>query len=264
MNILVINGSPKKKGGASAFFSKVLCFMLFPQKVISKTIGPSRNYETIFMDLKDMDTVILSVPLYVDGIPSHVIPFLQQMERYCVNNKCKFTFYVISNSGFVEGRQNQAHLEQYKCWCERADIQWGGGLGIGGGVMLHVIFYAALLLSVIQFIIGILINVFLGKAAVNNALLAGLVRGISVWLFFSGGMFFYEFMLARTIKNQRLIKNKYTRALVPSFIFIIFADIFMIVNALFHGKTIFTLYKNIDYQKYKKTPPADAKGGHSA
>ncbi|MDR3123883.1 MAG: NAD(P)H-dependent oxidoreductase [Treponema sp.] len=157
MNILAINGSPKKKGGASAFFSKVLMFMLFPQKVMSKTISLSRNYENIFADLKNAEAVILSVPLYVDGIPSHMIHFLQQMERHCVNNNCKFMLYVISNSGFVGGRQNQAHLEQYKCWCERAGIAWGGGLGIGVGVMLHVIFYVILLLSVIQFVVGVLI-----------------------------------------------------------------------------------------------------------
>jgi multimeric flavodoxin WrbA len=69
MNILVINGSPKKKGGTSAFFSKVLGFMLFPQKVMSKTISVSRNYDNIFVDLNGVDIVIISTPLYVDSIP---------------------------------------------------------------------------------------------------------------------------------------------------------------------------------------------------
>jgi hypothetical protein len=249
MNILVINGSPKKKGGASVFFSKILCSMLFPQKVMLKTIGVSRNYENIFTYLKIMDVVIISVPLYVDGIPSHMIHFLQQMEQYCVSNKCKFMLYVISNSGFVGGRQNQAHLEQYKCWCERAGITWGGGLGIGGGVMLYVIFYVILLLSIIQFVIGILINIFSGKPAVNNTLLLSFSRSMIIWLFFSSGMLFYGFILARAIKKQKVIKNKYTRAMVPSFVFIIFADIFMALEALFHGKIIFSLYKKIDYKK---------------
>jgi hypothetical protein len=249
MNILVINGSPKKRGGASAFFSKVLGFMLSPQKVMLKTIGVSRNYENIFTDLKIMDVVIISVPLYVDSIPSHVIHFLQQMEQYCVNNKCKFMLYVISNSGFVGGHQNQAHLEQYKCWCERAGVTWGGGLGIGGGVMLYVIFYVILLLSIIQFVIGILINIFSGKPAVNNTLLLSFFRGMIIWLFFSSGMLFYEFILAQAIKKQKTIKNKYTRAMVPSFVFLIFADIFMVLEALIHGKIIFSLYKKIDYKK---------------
>jgi hypothetical protein len=70
-----------------------------------------------------------------------------------------------------------------------------------------------------------------------------------VWLFFSGGMLFYEFILARAIKKRKVIKNKYTRAMVPSFIFLIFADIFMALEALLHGKIIFSLYKKIDYKK---------------
>ncbi|MDR0637441.1 MAG: hypothetical protein LBG27_00825 [Spirochaetaceae bacterium] len=249
MNILIINGSPKKKGGASVFFSKILGFMLFPQKVMTKTIGISRNYENIFTDLKSVEIVIISVPLYVDGIPSHMIHFLQQMEQYCINNKCVFMLYVISNSGFIEGHQNQAHLEQYECWCERAGITWGGGLGIGGGVMLHVIFYVTLLLSIIQFVIGILINIFFAKLAVNSILVFSFTRSMMVWLFFSSGMLFYEFMLAWAIKKQKVIKNKYTRAMIPSFIFLIFADIFMALEALFHGKIIFSLYKKIDYTK---------------
>jgi hypothetical protein len=261
MNILVINGSPKKKGGASVFFSKVLGFMLFPQKIISKTIGVSRNYENIFTDLKSADIVVISVPLYVDSIPSHMIYFLQQMEHYCANNKCKFMLYVISNSGFVGGHQNRAHLEQYKCWCERAGIAWGGGLGIGGGVMLHVVFYVILLLNIIQFVIGILINIFSGKPAVNNALLLSFTRSMLVWLFFSSGMVFCEFILAQAIKKQRVIKNKYTRAMVPSFIFLIFADIFMALEALFHGKTIFSLYRKIDYKKMRDKSSASIHTG---
>lgn len=93
-----------------------------------------------------------------------------------------------------------------------------------------------------QFVIGILINILSGKAAVNNVLVTSLIRGISVWMFFSSGMIFHEFMMARTIKKQKVMKNKYTRAMVPSFIF-------MVLDALFHGKTIFSLYKKFDVEK---------------
>jgi hypothetical protein len=64
-----------------------------------------------------------------------------------------------------------------------------------------------------------------------------------VWLFLCGGMLSCEFTLARAIKKQKVIKNKYTQPLIPSFVFLIFADIFMAAEALFHGKTIFSLYK---------------------
>lgn len=249
MNILVINGSPKKRGGASVFFSKILGLMLFPRRIIIKSFGVSKNYDAIFEHLQSVDVVILSVPLYVDGIPSHLIPFLKQMEQYCINNKCKFMLYVISNSGFIEGHQNQTHLQQYQCWCEHAGIAWGGGLGIGGGVMLHVIFYVMFLLSIAQFMIGIGINLVLGKPAVNGALLVSFVRDVGIWLFLCGGMLFCEFRMAGAIKKKRSIKNQYTRAMIPSFIFLICADIFMALSALFHGKLIFSLYKKGNYTK---------------
>jgi len=248
MNIMIINGSPKKKGGASAFFAKVLRFMLFPHKVTIKSIGISKDYHEIFDNLQNTDAVVISVPLYVDSIPSHFIHFLKQMEQYCKNNKCGFMLYVISNSGFVGGHQNQAHLEQYKCWCERGNITWGGGLGIGGGVMLHVVFYVTLLLSILQFIICIFINIVSGKPAIDNALLSSFIHSVIIWLFFSSGMLFFEFILARAIKRKKSIKNKYTRVILPSFIFIVVADIFMVLSALLHGKLIFSLFK----KTYKK------------
>jgi len=243
MNILTINGSPKNKGGASVFFSKILGFMLFPHKVIYKTAGLSANCEDILTHLQNTDVVIISVPLYVDGIPSHFIHFLKQMEEYCVNNKCKFILYAISNAGFIEGRTNQAHLEQYKCWCKRANITWGGGLGIGGAVMLHAIFYLIFLWSIIQLAIGIIINVVSRNPVINNGMLAGFGQSMLIWLIFNSGLFFYTFLLTQAIKRKKLIKNRYTRAMLPSFIFLIIADIFMVISALLHGKLIFSLYK---------------------
>jgi len=247
VNIMIINGSPKKKGGASAFFAKILRCMLFPHKVTTKSIGISKDYHEIFDNLSNTDAVVISVPLYVDSIPSHFIHFLKQMEQYCKDNKCGFMLYVISNAGFVGGHQNQTHLEQYKCWCERSGITWGGGLGIGGGVMLHVVFYVTLLLSILQFIIGIFINIVFGKPAIDNALLSGFIHSVIIWLFFSSGMLLFELILAWAVKNKKSIKTKYTRVMLPSFIFIVFADIFMALSALLHGKLPFSLFKKVKY-----------------
>ena len=250
MKIMILNGSPKKKGGASALFAAVLRFMLFPHKVTTKSIGISRDYREILDNLHDTDAVVISVPLYIDSIPSHFIHFLKQMEQYCIDNKCRFMLYIISNSGFVGGHQNQAHLEQYKCWCERAKITWGGGLGIGGGVMLNVLYKIMLLWTGIQIAAGMIINIIYGNPVIENAvnaLLSGLTNSVIIMLFFYCGMIFFEFMLAWAIKNKRSIKNKYTRVILPSFIFIVVADIFMTLKALFHGKLIFSLFKKAEY-----------------
>jgi len=245
MNIMIINGSPKKKGGASAFFAKILRFMLFPHEVTIKSIGVSKDYHDIFDNLQNADAVVISVPLYVDGIPAHFIHLLKQMEQYCINNKCKFMLYVISNAGFVGGNHNQAHLEQYKCWCERANITWGGGLGIGGGIMLHVLFKIVLLVNIIQYTVSIIINLISGKPVIINAILSGFAHSMLIMLFFYSGMLFFEFVLAWAIRNKKSIKNKYTRVMLPSFLFIIVANIFMALVGILHGKFIFPLFKRV-------------------
>jgi len=250
MNIIIINGSPKKKGGASAFFANILRFMLFPHKVTTISPGVSRDYREIFDNLQNADAVVITVPLYVDSIPAHFIPFLKQMEQYCKNNTCKFMLYVISNAGFVGGHHNQAHLEQYHCWCERAGITWGGGLGIGGGVMLNVLYKIMLIWGGIDIVIAIINNIFAGipvMESVFNTLLPGLGSCIILMLFFYCGMLFYEFILALAIKNKRSVKNKYTRVMLPSFVFMIVANIFMALTGILHGK-LFSLFKKANYE----------------
>jgi len=250
MNILIINGSPKKKDGASAFFAKILRLMLFPNKVTSISPGISKDYHEIFYNLKIADAVVITVPLYVDSIPAHLIRFLKETEQYCENNICKFKLYVISNAGFVGGHHNQAHLEQYQCWCERAGIAWGGGLGIGGGVMLHVLYKIMFVWSGVEIVIGIINKIFAGipiMESVFNTLLPGLGRCIILLLFFYSGMLSFELILAWAIRNKRSIKNKYTRVMLPSFIFILVANIFMALTGLLHGKLIFSLFKKVKY-----------------
>jgi len=250
MNILIINGSPKKKGGASAFFARVLRCMLFPHKVTTISPGISKDYRKIFNNLQNADAVVISAPLYVDSIPAHFIHLLKEMEQYCKNNPCKFMLYVISNAGFVGGHHNQAHLEQYQCWCERTGITWGGGLGIGGGVMLNVLYKIMLIWTGIQIVITIITKISAGIPVIEsvfNTLLPGIADCIILMLFFYCGVLLFEFILAWAIRNKRSIKNKYTRVMLPSFIFIILANIFMALVGLFHGKLIFSLFKKVKY-----------------
>jgi len=252
MYIMIINGSPKKKGGASAFFANILRFMLFPHKVTTISLGISKDYREIFDNLQNAGTVVITVPLYVDSIPAHFIHLLKEMEQYCKNNPCKFMLYVISNAGFLGGRHNQAHLQQYHCWCERAGIIWGGGLGIGGGVMLHVLYKIMLIWAGIDIVIAIINNIFADIPIMETVfitLLPGLERCIALMLFFYCGMLFFEFILALAIKTKRSVKNKYTRVMLPSFIFIIVANIFMALTGLLHGK-LFSLFKKTEQTEF--------------
>ena len=139
MKAMILNGSPKKKGSTSGLLGRAMGCFLAGWEVWHASIRTKKQFPEILQHLKEIDVLILAAPLYVDGIPSHVIEFLQEAEAFCRENHCRFVFYAISNNGFIEGSHNRVHLKMYECWCRRADVAWGGGIGVGGGEMFYVL-----------------------------------------------------------------------------------------------------------------------------
>lgn len=233
MKTVFINSSPKKKFSASDYFLDVQSFFVRGKKVKEK-LRNRNDYERILNTLKDADAVVFSLPLYVDGIPSHVIPFLKEMELFCKENNLKFPVYIISNGGFIEGRQNEASLQIFENFCTRSGLIWGGGIGIGGGVMLNVMkimFYVQ---------IGILLlNIVLNGTQYGNWLpmeaLTNFLTQVLIIVFFNLGVFLYTMQMGMAINKKGSFTKKYTRILIPSFVFIVFADIFFVIISLLKG-----------------------------
>lgn len=250
MNILILNVSPKRKGGASRFFSSLLRLMLCGCHITTCDIRGKGDYEKALSLLCDMDAVVISSPLYVDGIPSHMLPFLIKAEQKCLKTQCHFKLYVLSNSGFVEGKQNALQLKMYEAWCSRAGAEWGGGLGIGGGVMLHVIYILFPILVLIR-CVEIAIMAYQTGSAAAFATWSPWI-GLLVTLFFFIGAFACEAIVAHAIRCKKQIKNIYIRPLIPSFLFLIAADIFMLLSAIFKGTLPHRLFVRIDSALFKK------------
>lgn len=231
MNILVLNTSPKKKGGASRFFAKLLRGMLGGNRITTADICNPQDYDAALLLLEEADAVVISSPLYVDGIPAHMLGFLERAEQLCREKGCRFRLYVLSNSGFIEGCQNSLHMRMYEAWCHRAGVEFGGGVGIGGGVMLHalfVLFPLYVLLHAIQ-----VIATLIADGGITGAEL--LSHGIDLLII---PIFFIlplgcMVLLAAAIRKRKTRNSIYTRALIPSFLFLPFADIFMLISALF-------------------------------
>lgn len=239
MKALILNGSPKKNGGTSKFLGRVTGLLMRGFNVEYASLRAKSEYPKILETLKNIDVLIIAAPLYVDGVPSHVLEFLQQAEEFCVQNSCHFSVYAISNNGFIEGAHNKSHLKMYECWCRRAGTVWCGGLGIGGGEMFHclAVYYP------IAFVILIAVNLIKyasGTAAELSDWLP-LAENIGIYLFFNCGVFYCIARLSASARKLRQTKNRYTRVMVPAFLFIPMADIFMIISSLFNGKIIFTL-----------------------
>ena len=233
MKTVFINGSPKKKFSASAYFLGVQKFFVKGEKV-SVNLRSKADYDSVLGNLKDADAVVFCLPLYVDCIPSHVLVFLKVMEEFCRENHLKLKVYAIANNGFIEGVQSEALLQVFRNFCTRSGLIWGGGIGVGGGVMLNVmriVFCVQIgILFLNMFLSGTQTGNWLPLAAFENFATQALLIG-----FLNMGVFWYVFQMGKAINKGDTCGHKYTRILIPSFVFILFADVFFVIASVFEG-----------------------------
>ena len=183
---------------------------------------------------------MISAPLYVDAAPAHVAAFLEQAQQRCKETPCRFTLYAISNCGFPEGHQNELHLRIYEAWCRCAGVSWGGGLGIGGGVILRWMCMLTPLFAVLDTARLILAA---QAAPLTVQTILSCYSSMLVTLAMSLGAVICLAILGHRIKRGACRKNLFTRCLMPSFVFIPVSDAFMLLSALAHGKLPHTLFR---------------------
>lgn len=134
---VLINCSPKQKLSVSGFLMKCTSLMIRGEKKTMQLRTPA-DRKAILSEIRTADKVVFVTPLYVDGLPSHVLPFLKEMEAFCKENSLQMKVYAMANNGFIEGRQNEPLMQVLENFCRRSGLNWCGGVGIGGGVMLNV------------------------------------------------------------------------------------------------------------------------------
>ena len=233
MKTVFINCSPKKRFCASSYFLFLERLFLGGEKVLEKLRTPA-DHDRVLGQLQDAQTVVFGVPLYVDGIPSHVLSFLEKMEAFCREKGLRLNVYVIANNGFIEGKQNEPLMQLFGHFCDRAGLSFRGGVGVGGGVMLNV----TRILFVVQ--VGLLLlNTVLSAVKAGDffpaAAWSSFLENAGILLFLNLGVLFYLIRMARCIRKGSDSGKRYTRIMVPSFIFILFADIFFIIISVLQG-----------------------------
>lgn len=233
MKTVFINGSPKKHFSASNYFLKLQSLFVKGQHVFLKL--RSRNDDSkIFDQIRNADIVVFSIPLYVDSVPSHILAFLKEMEHFCEEHKLTLKIYVIANNGFIEGKQNAPLFRVMENFCGRCHFQWGGGIGIGGGVMFNAL-KIVLLIEVCTFFLSNIFSGLLYKNWFPASIMNSFLSIVLVIAFLHSGVFFYMVRMGIQINRMKKFGEKYTRILLPSFLFVFIANIYFIIASLLHG-----------------------------
>jgi hypothetical protein len=228
---VLINCSPKRKLSVSGFLMKCAGVLVRGKKEYLHLRTPA-DHEPILRALEDAGKVVFVAPLYVDSVPSHVLPFLREMEKYCRENGLKLKVYVIANNGFIEGKQNEPLMRVVENFCARGGLEWCGGIGIGGGVMLNV---ERIMITVMfgLMLLNVLMNAVQGGNLLDPVLSFG--KSLLGLVILACGIIAYGIRLAVHINKGTDAGKKYTRIMVPSFLFILFADIFFFIISVLQG-----------------------------
>lgn len=163
MKIALLNGSPKAKNSSSEILLADLkrCLSKPPDteiavlqeactarpEILEAALRHSTVPEETVKNLQTADAWVISCPLYVDGVPGHLLSCLAELEKYNQENAAGknateknalsaqpgIYVYGIVNCGFYEGIQAETALEILENWCAKAGLIWGGGIGVGGG-----------------------------------------------------------------------------------------------------------------------------------
>ncbi|MDE5820551.1 MAG: NAD(P)H-dependent oxidoreductase, partial [Lachnospiraceae bacterium] len=119
MKIALINASPKMNQSASATLLEELQLSISETAEVTETaLHTSVISEEMWEKLKSADVWVFSCPLYVDGIPGHLLSCLMQLEKAKWQER-EIRVYGIVNCGFYEGIQAKFALALLKNWCEK-------------------------------------------------------------------------------------------------------------------------------------------------
>ncbi len=233
MKTVFINCSPKKRLSASSYFL-FLQRLFTGGKQVSEKLRTPADHARILAQLRDAQTVVFVLPLYVDGVPSHVLRFLEKTEAYCRENGLRLNVCCIANNGFIEGKQNEPLMQIFENFCARAGLNWRGGVGIGGGVMLNVTRILFVLDVALLLLNTVLSVIHTGSFFPKDAWIS-FGESAALLLYFNLGVLVCLARMGLRIRRGADAGKKYTRILIPSVLFILFADVFFVIISLFEG-----------------------------
>ncbi|MCL2832150.1 MAG: hypothetical protein FWD78_03175 [Treponema sp.] len=145
-NIVAVSGSPKTKDSTSANIINRLAGIIeapVTEYRAARLIRQPDIQETLAEILKT-DILLMVFPLYVDALPAPLVGLMTLLEQAVntgaaasgadlVLQKNPVKVYAVCNCGFVEPDHIRPALDIIENFCIGVNMEWCGGLGIGGG-----------------------------------------------------------------------------------------------------------------------------------
>lgn len=239
MKTVFINLTPKKKNSMSDYLLRTTKFFTKGECSVVNYRGRADD-KKILSELKKAQNLVFATPLYVDGLPSHVLELLQRLERLVSK---ELNVYALVNCGFYEGEQCELALNMIKIWCKHSNTNFSGGLGLGAGEM-HRVLRWNISVAIILTILGVIVSTFISHT-VGISLLWNAFGFIFFWFIFSLNMFLSAQKIANSISKSQNIGLFYTTvSFCPSWLFTFFASVYWILRAFFvHSVPIWHMFK---------------------
>lgn len=133
--VILLNCSFRgEKSNSNYFLNHLEKFLSLPCK--RKNLISIKNTDDFAQELKNADTLVLGMPLYVDGAPAQVIELMEKLHQNHKATIDKLRVYVVTNLGFYEGEQAELLLKITENWCKKMNFTYSGAISIGAGEML--------------------------------------------------------------------------------------------------------------------------------
>lgn len=157
---LLLNGSPRPDASTSESLLTYLAEELEKLGVstqalkLSKAVRTEERTAELLAAIDDAALVVLAFPLYWDSLPGHVVRACELIARHraaspagaapdqaasggpAPDGPARPAFAAIVQGGFPEVEQNAVALEICRNFARAADLDWAGGLALGGGGMI--------------------------------------------------------------------------------------------------------------------------------
>jgi multimeric flavodoxin WrbA len=137
LKVLLINGSPRNKRSASESILTALQERLGQGCECVSYIAVRQSKREALESAAGCHAIVFAFPLYVDGIPSHLLRLLDEIQDDIAQAAPDAIVYAVVNNGFYEGGQNVLALEMMRHFCDASNLRFGQGLGVGGGAMIR-------------------------------------------------------------------------------------------------------------------------------